>query len=154
MSSNVAAVVTYLLLGIFLLGDSSRQLIRTSWPSSVWYVIMWLPTEFAILCSNWAANFYLSSVRMQDDFEDAVLQVLFAEGATSDECLKSNVAIAMCGEKLGSLTCWYLLRHLVRTGWVHKQMYEVADHYNYYRTETWYSLTESGIREVKERGLH
>lgn len=91
---------------------------------------------------------------MQDEFEAAVLQALLDEGATSAECLKSNVVVNMCGEELGSWARWYLLRQLVRDGLVHKQMHEIADHYTYYRTEVWYSLTESGIREAQSRGLH
>jgi hypothetical protein len=141
------AIAVYLLVGFILLRTGTKATPHYPGPArGVWYVVFWLPIEISAMAADtWA--------EIQLQHENAVLQILFDDGPLEPEQLKAAVVTNLCGEELGSLGWYCVLKFMVKEGWLNKQVHEAPDHLNFYRTEVWYSLTESGIREVRKRGL-
>jgi hypothetical protein len=152
----MTSLCMYILVGagLLYLNVPPAQRYTSAWWGCLWYIAMWLPIEIAEIGGNWAAVVYKYFAKEQWELENAILQSLLDECTLDPRDLEFAVHAHREGIEHGSLTYWYTLRLLVKNGLVHKKTHETADHYSYYRVETWYSLTKSGIREVQSRGLH
>jgi len=153
MSSGIAAVVTYLLMGFIQLKTHAPSAHRYPGWRGIWYTACWFPIEVAEVVSTWTYNLYLSAARGRWELENLVLQSLYDVGPLQAKFLLARVVAGLCGQEPGWLQYRATLRRLIRDELVHKQVHDVPDHLTYYRTEVWYSITGSGIREVHERGL-
>lgn len=139
----MSAVVVYLLMGFILLRTGTKATPRYPGPArGVWYVVLWLPIELSTMAgATWA--------EIQLRHEAAVLQILFDGGALDLAGLKEAAVTRLCGEELGQLGWYIVLKYMVEDGYLHRQVHKVP----WSRDEVWYSLTESGISEVRKRGL-
>ncbi len=144
----MSAIIVYLLMGFILLRTGTAS--TKYYPGPVrgaWYIMGWLPIEMGTMAGTaWA------KVRLE--CENAVLCVMYDECVARDEELLRLVITNLCGQEPGSFIWWCTLKAMTKEGWLSKQTYNSADVTRYTPPgETWYSLTESGIREVRKRGL-